>query len=105
DDFLNDGIIDKQFEKAVESGADLVCSRVDFYDYDTGKTTVNPGISNWTDFMEVQLGSGYGSHFLGMLFARDLVKQVPRRPDFAFREDRMFLLEVALLNPKMAIVD
>jgi hypothetical protein len=34
-----------------------------------------------------------------------LVEQTPRRPDFAFREDRMFLLEVALLNPKMAIVD
>ncbi|MDO3643060.1 glycosyltransferase family 2 protein [Mucilaginibacter sp. L3T2-6] len=105
DDFLSEGIIDKQFEKAVATGADLICSRVDIFDYESGAITVNPDINDWADFMEVQLGNGYGSHFLGMLFQRDLVEQVPRRPDFAFREDRMFLLEVALLKPKMAIVE
>ncbi|HVW96641.1 MAG TPA: glycosyltransferase family 2 protein [Mucilaginibacter sp.] len=106
DDYLSEGIIDRQFEKAVATGAELICSRVDFYDRDTRKTTVNPDIDHWTDFMEIQLGSGYGSHFLGMLFKRNLTEQIPpRRPDFSFRDDRMFLLEVALLNPKMAIVE
>jgi hypothetical protein len=71
----------------------------------TAKITVNPGIDSWVDFLEIQLGNRYGSHFLGMLFHRSLVEKVPRRPDFAFREDRMFLLEIALLNPAMAIVD
>ena len=105
DDFLREGIIDKQFEKAVETGAQLICSRVDNYDMETGKATENPDISEWKDFLEIQLSNRYGSHFLGMLFHRELVQQVPRRPDFAFREDRMFLLEVALLSPLMAIVE
>jgi len=105
DDFLCEGIIDKQFEKAVETDSQLVCSRVDNYDMATGTATANPDIGDWEDFLEIQLSNRYGSHFLGMLFHRSLVEQVPRRPDFAFREDRLFLLEVALLNPAMAIAD
>jgi glycosyltransferase involved in cell wall biosynthesis len=105
DDFLCDGIIDKQYEKAISTSAQLICSRVDNYNIETGITTVNPEINDWSDFLEIQLSNRYGSHFLGMLFHRGLVQQVPRRPDFAFREDRLFLLEVALLNPVMAIVE
>ena len=105
DDFLQQGIIDKQYAAAIETNAGLVCSRVDGYDMETGNITVKSEISNWTDFLEVQLGNGYGSHFLGMLFHRRFIEKVPRRPDFALREDRMFLLEIALLNPVMAIVD
>ncbi|MES2267306.1 MAG: glycosyltransferase family 2 protein [Bacteroidota bacterium] len=105
DDFLSPGIIDKQFEKAIETGAQLVCARVDFYTEETKEVQVCPDITNWTDFLEIQLGNNYGSHFLGMLFHRSLIENTPRRPDFAFREDRMFLLEVALLNPVMAIVE
>jgi hypothetical protein len=55
--------------------------------------------------MEVQLSNRYGSHFLGMLFHRSLIEQTPRRPDFALREDRMFLLEIGLLEPRIAIVE
>jgi len=105
DDFLLPGTIDKQFEKALVTGAELICSRVDYYAENTKEITVAPDLINWNDFLEIQLGNNYGSHFLGMLFHRNLIEQVPRRPDFAFREDRMFLLEVALLNPKMAIVE
>ncbi len=105
DDFLLEGFIDKQFEKAIETGAQLVCSRVDSYNMETGAIIITPDITDWDDFLEIQLSNRYGSHFLGMLFHRELVKQVPRRPDFAFREDRMFLLEVALLNPVMVIVE
>ncbi len=105
DDFLCEGIIDKQYQKAVETNAQLVCSRVDGYDEGSGSISINPDIINWQDFLEVQLGNGYGSHFLGMQFDRILIEKTPRRPDFAFREDRMFLLEIGLLFPKMEIVD
>jgi len=105
DDFLLEGTIDKQHNKAIETGAELVCSKVDTYDLETGEITTGPGITDWDDFLEVQLSNRYGSHFLGMLFSRRLVEKAPRRPDFAFREDRMFLLEVGLLNPQMAIVE
>ena len=43
-------------------------------------------------------------NFLGMLFARHLVERAPRRPEFHYREDRMFLLEVALQNPSLTMV-
>ena len=103
DDFLCEGTIDAQYQKAVSTGAQLVCSRVDLYDENTKKITINPEIDHWDDFLTVQLSSDYGSHFSGMLFHNSLVKKTPRRPDFALREDRMFLLEIALLSPRMAI--
>jgi glycosyltransferase involved in cell wall biosynthesis len=105
DDFLVEGIIDKQFSKAEIQQADLIYSRVDIYHEESKEITKSPEIEPWDDFLEVQLGSGYGSHFLGMLFRAELVKKTPRRADFAFREDRMFLLEYGLLEPKIAMVE
>jgi glycosyltransferase involved in cell wall biosynthesis len=105
DDFLTKGIIDLQYEKAKATGAELVYSRVDAYVEATKEIINHPDVPLWEDFLEVQLSNKYGSHFLGMLFHKDLVKQVPRRPDFALREDRMFLLEVGLLEPKLAVVE
>ena len=105
DDFLEPGTIDKQFEKAQLESADLVYGRVDKFIEETQEIRKNPDVPLWDDFLEIQLGSGYGSHFLGMLFHRKLVEQVPRRPDFALREDRMFLLEVGLLFPRIAKTD
>jgi len=105
DDFLVDDIIDKQFQAAEAKQADLIYSRVDVYDQ-TGKEIIeSPALEAWNDFLEVQLGNSYGSHFLGMLFKTEWVKQVPRRPDFAFREDRMFLLEYGLLEPQIVMVE
>jgi len=105
DDFLSPGTIDKQYQKAEETSSDLVYSKVNNYDEQTGKITDFPDMEPWTDFLEVQLGSGYGSHFLGMLFRTEWVKKIPRRPDFAFREDRVFLLEYGLFEPKLAFVE
>jgi glycosyltransferase involved in cell wall biosynthesis len=105
DDFLTEGIIDKQFLVAEAQQADLVYSGIDIYNEATKTITKCPELRPWDDFLEVQLGTGYGSHFLAMLFKTDWVKKVPRRPDFAFREDRMFLLEYGLLEPKIAMVE
>ncbi len=105
DDFLAEGIIDQQFAAAEQNDADLVYSGVDIFDETTKENIKSPKLTAWDDFMEVQLGNSYGSHFLGMLFKTELVKKVPRRPDFAFREDRMFLLEYGLLDPKTVWLD
>jgi glycosyltransferase involved in cell wall biosynthesis len=103
DDFLSPGAIDRQFDRAQSSGAQVVHGRVDDYIHETGAIHENPDTPEWDDFMAVMLGEGYGSHYLGMLFARELFDQVPpRRPDFSLRDDRMFLHEVALLNPRTA---
>jgi len=102
DDFLTPGTIDLQFERAQATGAQVVYGRVDGYDEATKQIKPCPDTPQWDDFMAVMLGEGYGSHFLGMQFARELVEVAPRRPEFALREDRMFLLEVALQNPTTA---
>jgi hypothetical protein len=104
DDFLTPGIIDAQFEAAVASNADVTYSRVDLFDQASGVATECEDPPLWDDFMAVQLGESYPSHFLGMLFARHVVERAPRRPQFHYREDRMFLLEVALQNPSLAMV-
>jgi glycosyltransferase involved in cell wall biosynthesis len=103
DDFLSKGFIDAQFDAAVASEADVVYSRVDLYEEEGGKVTSFDD-PLWDDFMSVQLGECYGSHFLGMLFRREVLPPVPRRPEFSLRDDRMFLLEVALQNPKISVV-
>jgi glycosyltransferase involved in cell wall biosynthesis len=103
DDFLENGIIDKQFDLAIRTSADLVYSRVSSLDE---KNVISPLTFTFCpDFIEAQLGFNSGSHFLGMMFKRWLIELTPRRPDFALREDRMFLLEVALLLPKVEFLD
>ena len=104
DDFLNAGIIDKQFTAAVAEEAELVYSAVDLYIEESKQIIKSAELKPWNDYMETQLGNGDGSHFLGMLFKTEWVKKVPRRPDFALREDRMFLLEYGLLEPKIWLV-
>lgn len=99
DDFLDPGISERQLIAARQTGADIVYARVDFYDELTSVRSETPDLPIWGDFMAAQLGEPGGSHFLGMLFRRELIADVPRRPDFALREDRMFLLEAALKNP------
>jgi glycosyltransferase involved in cell wall biosynthesis len=105
DDFLTKDIIDKQFLTAEDSKAELVYSRVDIYEHATGTIKQAADINPWDDFLEVQLSNSYGSHFLGMLFKTECVEKIPRRPDFSMREDRMFLLEYGLLEPKIAFVE
>lgn len=102
DDFLAAESIDQQWALALETGADVVYGAVDRYEESTGQILKEPDPGEWDDFMAVQLGETNGSHYLGMLFKRELFDRVPvRRPDYAFRDDRMLLLEVALLNPKV----
>ena len=62
------------------------------------------------DFMAQQLGVTGGSHYSAFLFSHELVKDLPHRTlfpasDFASRDDRYFMLEVALRNPKIAICE
>lgn len=104
DDVLCPGIIDQQLEAAVTTSSDLVYSRVDLMLCPSGQVIQQPELPLWDDFLIAQLSEGYSSHFLGMLFHHNLIEKVPRRPDFAYREDRMFLLEVGLLKPALTRV-
>lgn len=100
DDWLHTDRIDAQVELAKEEGADLVVGGVDVY---RDETRINS--RPWTpcdDFIARQLGEGDGSHYSAFLFHRSLVEDVPHRPDYELRDDRLFLLEVALKSPDIA---
>ncbi|MCP9787683.1 glycosyltransferase family 2 protein [Cyanobium sp. Maggiore-St4-Cus] len=102
DDFLCAGTIDRQWQLAKDHCVELVYGRVDRYRERDAGVLVGPDPGIWDDFLAVQLGEPNGSHFLGMLFHRRLFEQVPiSRPDFALREDRMRMLEVALMQPSL----
>jgi len=104
DDFLATGIIDRQFEAAEQDQADIVVSGCDLYWEKDGSITQNPEVEPWDDFMEVQLGTAYGSHMNAMLFRAEFFKNLPRSPDFSMRDDRLILLEAGLENPKISYV-
>jgi hypothetical protein len=101
DDFLAPGVIDRHFEAAITSGAEVVYGRVDYYNERTKYIEVCPETPQWNDFVAVMLGEGYGSHFLGMQFSRVLAEKAPWRPEFPVPSDRIFLLEIALQNPSI----
>jgi glycosyltransferase involved in cell wall biosynthesis len=102
DDFLAEGIIDAQFEIAEKNQSQVVISRCDVFDENTGKISENPEAGPWEDFLAIQLGRSYGSHYAAMMFHADLIRMIPHRPDFSFRDDRLLLLEIGLLNPKIS---
>lgn len=103
DDFLATGAIDRQFDLACATGAQVVYGRVDDYLESTKEILAHADLPDWDDFIAVVLGEGDGSHYLGMLFDRELFATVPpRRPDFSLRDDRMLLHEIALLHPRIA---
>jgi glycosyltransferase involved in cell wall biosynthesis len=104
DDWLEPGIIDKHFEQAEATGADLVYSRVDIYDETSKSTHRFADTPLWDDFMAEHLGEGPGLHVMGMQFRRTLFENVRSRPEFAFREDRSLVLEIGLLDPRIATV-
>ena len=104
DDWLADGTNDAQLRLAREGAADVVVAGYQDCDDDTGSLHVNP----WEpcdDFIAQQLGEGWSSHYSAFLFRRDFIADIPHRQDFAFIDDRMFMIEVALRKPRLAVYD
>jgi len=90
-----------------QEGADVVVSGYQLYE-DQAHIKDFP----WQptdDFIARQLGEGLdkGSHYSAFLFRRSFVQDIPHRTsfpaaDFASRDDRCFILEVALRKPVIA---
>lgn len=105
DDFLPEGILDQQLSIADLENSDIVVSRSDLYYEETQKVEECPAAGPWNDFMEIQLGIEYGSHINAMLFRTEIFRKIPHRPDYSFRDDRLVLLEMALLEPKISYLN
>ncbi|HVF70737.1 MAG TPA: glycosyltransferase family 2 protein [Chthoniobacterales bacterium] len=108
DDWLNPGATEEQFEMAERDGADVVVAGCDFYDDET-PTGNEPWVTT-DDFIAQQIGETVSSTYLAFLFRRSFVEDIPHRTmfpasDFASRDDRCFMLEVALKHPKVSICE
>ena len=106
DDWLNFGANELQFEVAEREQADMVVAGMDIYREEMFVETL-PWIPT-DDFIAQQLGETRGSHYSAFLFRREFVKDIPHRTlfpasVFASRDDRCFILEVALRQPKIAV--
>jgi hypothetical protein len=60
------------------------------------------------DFIAQQLGETFGSHYSAFLFRREFIVDIPHRTlfpasNFASRDDRCFVLEVALRHPRLEV--
>jgi glycosyltransferase involved in cell wall biosynthesis len=106
DDWLNPATNEQQFEIAEREQADVVVAGLDIYEDNVLVKT-----DSWfdtDDFMAQQLGETLGSHYSAFLFRRSFVEDIPHRTlfpasNFASRDDRCFVLEVALRDPRIAV--
>ena len=107
DDWLYTEMIDRQLAQAEEKDVPLMVGGKDLYDEEGTYVETQPWVY-CDDFIAQQLGECDSSHYSAFLFRRDLIEDIPHRtafpnPDFASRDDRCFMLEVALKEPKYAI--
>jgi len=102
DDWLCEDANADQLALARETGADLVVAGYEDYDEESGERHVNAW-NDCDDFIAQQLGEGWASHYSAFLFRRELIRGIPHRQDFALRDDRLFILEVAMRQPQLAV--
>lgn len=100
DDLLPPQANDVQLATGRQVGADVVVAGYTTWDQ---KNDSRNEIA-WTDcddFIAQQLGECDSSHYSAYLFRRSFIADVPHRQDFAFRDDRMFVIEAALKEPRV----
>jgi glycosyltransferase involved in cell wall biosynthesis len=105
DDWLNPGANEIQFEDAEQSKADISVAGMDIYDDELLREN-QPWIPT-DDFIAQQLGETPGSHYSAFLYRREFIRDIPHRvspaSEFASRDDRCFILEVALRHPQITV--
>ncbi|MFT3731437.1 MAG: glycosyltransferase family 2 protein [Hyphomicrobium sp.] len=104
DDILAPGANAAQVAEARRTSADVVAAGyIARYVRENADHTVP-----WTkcsDFVSQQIGECDSSHYSAYLFRKAFLDGIAHRPEFAFRDDRMFVIEVALKGPVVANVD
>jgi glycosyltransferase involved in cell wall biosynthesis len=101
DDMVNVTANDEQYAIAGATGADIVTSGYKAIDENDHITNENAW-TNCDDFIAQQLGECDGSHYSAFLFKKAFLTGIFHRPEFAYRDDRFFILEAALKNPVIA---
>lgn len=106
DDRLIAGSLAAQFELAEKNEADIVVAGYEIYESENYIRT-----QEWVkcdDFIAQNLGECDSSHYSAFLFRKSFINDIPHRTsfaaaDFASRDDRCFMLEAALKEPKIEV--
>jgi glycosyltransferase involved in cell wall biosynthesis len=102
DDKLAPGANDEQYRLAADSASDIVVSGYLL----TGENNQILKKQPWVecdDFIAQQLGECDSSHYSAYLFRKSFIEDIPHRPDYAYRDDRLFVIEAALKHPKVSV--
>lgn len=102
DDWLLEGSNDLQLSLARQTSADVVVAGYEFYDETERLIRINPWVP-CDDFIAQQLGECDSSHYSAYLFRRSFIANIPHRQEFGVRDDRMFVIEVAMAKPNVAL--
>jgi glycosyltransferase involved in cell wall biosynthesis len=102
DDRISEGAIDEQFDIAEKSSSDIVVSGYLLKD-EKGKLLRQHAWVECDDFIAQLLGECDSSHYSAFLFKKTFIQDIPHRPEYAYRDDRLFVLEAALKHPKVAV--
>jgi len=107
DDWLMPGSLQQQFDLAELENADIVVAGYTVYEHE--KYIRTQEWVNCDDFIAQNLGECDSSHYSAFLFKKEFIDNIPHRTsfaaaNFASRDDRCFMLEVALKEPKIAIM-
>jgi len=97
DDWLLPRSTDELFAHAEKYQLDVTCAGYQVFDEEKLVRQIE-----WTvcdDFLAQQLGECDSSHYSAYLFKRNFIKDVPHRQEYGSRDDRKFIIEVALKNP------
>jgi glycosyltransferase involved in cell wall biosynthesis len=103
DDWILPKSIDAQFALASGDNSDVVVGGYEVFD-ESEKLMRRQGWVNCDDFVAQQLGECDSSHYSAYLFRRDFIAGIPHRPEFGAVDDRIFIIEVAMANPKVSIL-
>ncbi|PWS26395.1 hypothetical protein DHW03_16575 [Pedobacter yonginense] len=103
DDWFLPNSTTKLFEAAESTQADVVAAGYEVYD--EHENFIRKG--DWIecdDFIAQQLGECDSSHYSAYLFRKSFSADIPHRQEFGARDDRQFLIEVALKHPKTTFI-
>ena len=101
DDKIDIAATEEQLKLAEAQNADIVVSGYKLFEGDQ-ILKEQPWVY-CDDFIAQQLGECDSSHYSAYLFKKEFIADIPHRPDFAYRDDRMLVIEAALKNPSVTI--
>lgn len=104
DDWVLPYSSDKLFKHAEQYNFDIVCAGFEIYSENEEFLYENKWIV-CDDFLAQQLGECDSSHYSAYLFKKQFIKNIPHRQEFGARDDRQFIIEVALKNPKTGFIN